>query len=198
MANFEGDNSSENINLGWDNANNITGTVHKDSINNYYINLSWNPPNSNLNDISIKYFINYLDDIFITTDTSYKLPVSYGNLITDEKTGIKIAEENCITVETRFYFNDGSYTFGETQTFCFCPPVDAFCKKSKKTKISQKNISTKKQYANAVRNVNGAQGYNFKNCTSVNEWKYLGLRFKVGRNDCYSKSKVLILPNQGK
>ena len=198
MTEFEGDSPSQNINLGWDNADNFTGNIFKDDINNYFLNLNWNAPNLDINDISIKYCIYYLDNIFITTDTFYKLPISYGNLITDEKTGIKIAEEVCITIETKYYFNDGSNIVGATQTFCFCPPVDPFCKKSKKIKIMQKNISTKKRYANAVKNVNGAQGFNFKNCTSVNEWKTLGLRFAVGKNNCYSKSNVLILPNQGK
>ena len=198
MTEFEGDSSSENINLGWDNAYNFKGNIYKDDINNYFLNLNWKAPNTNLSDISIKYYINYLDDTFITTNTFYKLPVSYGTLIIDEKTGIKIAEEVCITIETRYYFNDGSYSFGETQSFCFCPPVDPFCKKSKKTKIIQKNISNKRQYANAVKNVNGAQGFNFKNCTPVNDWKSMSLRLTVGKNNCYSKSNVLILPNQGK
>lgn len=198
MTEFEGDSSSENINLGWPSANNFIGNIHKDNINNYYLTLNWNAPDINLNNITIKYYINYLDNIFITTDTFYKLPVSYGNLIIDEKTGIKIAEEVCITIETRYYFNDGSYSVGEMKTYCFCPPVDPFCKKSKKTKITQKNISTKQRYANAVKNVNGAQGFNFKNCTSVNEWNTMSLRLTVGKNNCYSKSNVLILPNQGK
>ena len=126
MTEFEGDSSSQNIDLGWDNANNFTGNIYKDNINNYYLNLNWNGPNINLNDITIKYCINYLDNKFITTDTFYKLPVSYGNLITDEKTGIKIAEEVCITIETRYYFNYDSYSVGEIQSFCFCPPVDSF------------------------------------------------------------------------
>ena len=198
MTEFEGDSSSQNIDLGWDNANNFTGNIYKDNINNYYLNLNWNGPNINLNDITIKYCINYLDNKFITTDTFYKLPVSYGNLITDEKTGIKIAEEVCITIETRYYFNYDSYSVGEIQSFCFCPPVDSFCKKSKKTKILQKNISTKKRYANAVKNVNGAQGFNFTNCSSVNDWRSMGFRLAVGKNNCYSKSDVIILPNQGK
>ena len=59
MTEFEGDSSSENINLGWDNAYNFTGNIYKDDINNYFLNLNWKAPNTNLSDISIKYYINY-------------------------------------------------------------------------------------------------------------------------------------------
>tara|TARA_B100001057_G_scaffold372230_1_gene376403 strand:- start:46 stop:681 length:636 start_codon:yes stop_codon:yes gene_type:complete len=195
MVDYEGDSSSQDISLGWDSVTNFTGDVSKDNTNNYFINLTWNIPNINLNNVSIKYFINYLGDVFTTNNSYYKLPISYGNLITDEKTGIKIAEEVCVTIETRYYFSNGSYAVGELQSFCFCPPVDPFCKKSKKTKILQKNISIKQKYANAVKNKNGAMGLNLKNCSSVNEWKSLGFRLAVGKNDCYSKSNVLILPS---
>ena len=192
---YEGESSSQNTSLGWDSARSFTGKVGKDNINNYFINLTWNTANINSNDVSIKYCINYLGDIHTTSNSYYKLPISYGNLITDEKTGIKIAEEVCVTIETRYYFSDGSYAVGETQSFCFCPPVDPFCKKSQKTKILQKKISTKQKYSNAVKNKNGAQALNLKNCRSVNDWKSLGFTLAVGKNDCYSKSNVLILPN---
>ena len=136
MVDYEGDSSSQDISLGWDSVTNFTGDVSKDNTNNYFINLTWNIPNINLNNVSIKYFINYLGDVFTTNNSYYKLPISYGNLITDEKTGIKIAEEVCVTIETRYYFSNGSYAVGELQSFCFCPPVDPFCKKSKKSKKS--------------------------------------------------------------
>ena len=42
------------------------------------------------------------------------------------------------------------------------------------------------------------QSITVENCSSVNDWRSMGFRLAVGKNNCYSKSDVLILPNQGK
>lgn len=188
MTVYDGESSSEVVNLGWDSLTNINGLIQRDLINNYFIYLTWDTPNINSNDIHIKYSINYSGTIHTTSTPSYKLPIYYGNLITDEKTGIKITEEECITIETQYYINDEQIGVGETQSFCFCPPADPFCKKSKKTKIvnnANKNISTKRKYANSLKTSNGVLGMKFKNCSKASDWKLLG--FTVGKNNCYKK-----------
>jgi len=188
MTNYEGESSSQTVNLGWDSVTNINGSIQRDSTNNYFLNLTWNIPNIPENYFSVKFIITYKNNIHITTESPYKLYISYGETTTDPETGKTIAEEVCITIETRYYFLDGSYSSGEIKTFCFCPPIDPFCRKEKKTKVvnnGHKNISTKRKYANALKTSNGVLGMNFKNCSKASHWGSLG--FTVGKNDCYKK-----------
>tara|TARA_B100000963_G_scaffold127135_1_gene110987 strand:- start:7500 stop:8156 length:657 start_codon:yes stop_codon:yes gene_type:complete len=215
MTDFEGSSDTQTINLGFDGLNSINGRILKNNNNNYYINLTWNNPSEVPDDSTVKYFINYLGETFSTSNTSYQLPVYYGSSTIDEATGQKIVEEVCLTIETRYYFEDGSYSQGATQTFCFCPPSDPYCKKvissksnnsssnsnnsSSNTNISvtnSNNISTKMKYASAVTNINGASGFNFNNCSSINFWRSQAFRMALAKNDCYKKSDVIILPNQ--
>ena len=215
MGDFEGSSTTQSINLGYQSLNNIIGNIFKDINNNYAIKLLWNKPTEIPENTTVKYFINYLGNTFSTGNSSYTLPVNYGSIKVDEKTGLKIKEEVCLTIETRYYFNDGSYSEGATQSFCFCPPADPFCKKSINTtqnnnfsnlnnntsnsviSVSNKNnISNKRKYASAVTNINGASGFNFNNCSSINYWRSQRFRLALAKNDCYKKSDVKILPNQ--
>ena len=222
MGDFEGSSSTQSINLGWENATNISGRIIKKNNNNYYINLKWNTPSQIPENTTVKYFINYLDNTFSTVNSSYQLPVYYGYTTVDPETGRKISETVCITIETRYYFDDGSYSQGSTQSYCFCPPSDPFCKNviSKGENISynnlnnsssnsnnsssnsnnlianNNNISTKRRYASAVTNVNGASGFNFNNCSSISYWRSQAFRLALAKNDCYKKSDVIILPSQ--
>lgn len=212
---FEGSSNTQTINLGWESLTGISGKIIKDNTNNYIINLNWNEPSEVPEGSTVKYFINYLGDIFSTSNSSYILPVYYGSSTIDEATGQKIKEEVCLTIETRYYFNDGSYSQGATQSFCFCPPSDPYCKKvistsknsnssnsnnsSSNSNISvanRNNISTKRKYASAVSNVNGVSGFNFNNCASINYWRSQAFRMVLAKNDCYKKSNVVILPSQ--
>ena len=215
MGDFEGSSDTQTINLGFEGLNSINGRILKNNNNNYFINLTWSGPSEVPEDSTVKYFINYLGETFSTSNLSYNLPVYYGNSIIDEETGQKIVEEVCLTIETRYYFEDGSYSQGATKNFCFCPPSDPYCKKvistikyssssnsnnsSSNTNISianSNNISTKKKYASAVTNVNGASGFNFNNCSSISYWTSQAFRMAVGKNNCYKKTDVVILPNQ--
>lgn len=222
MGDFEGSSSTQSINLGWDNLNNINGNIHKNNNNNYYINLKWNKPTGIPENTTVRYFINYLGNTFTTLKSSYVLPVYYGYSTVDEKTGQKIVEEVCLTIETRYYFNDGSYSQGTTQSYCFCPPSDPYCKnvisiseniissnlnnnssnlnnsslKSNVLIANNNNISSKRKYASAVTNVNGASGFNFNNCSSISYWNSQAFRLALAPNDCYKKSDLVILPSQ--
>jgi len=221
MDDFEGSSSTQSINLGWDNLNNISGNIYKDNNNNNYINLNWNKPTGIPENTTVKYFINYLGDTFLTLKSSYVLPVYYGYSTVDEKTGQKIVEKVCVSIETRYYFEDGSYSQGTTQSYCFCPPSDPYCKNvisnsnnnsfklngnsnfnnsSSNSNISlssnNNNISTKRKYASAVTNVNGASGFNFNNCSSISYWNSQAFRLALAPNNCYKKSDVVILPSQ--
>ena len=198
MTTYTGESSDETINLGWDSVSNIVGFVTKSKTNSYFLNLTWDGVDTP-NNATVKYCIKYQGKNYITTKTNFMLPITYGNTTTDEKTGVIIAEEECIEIETKYYYSENTYSVGETKKFCFCPPVDPFCKKSKKTKTKQKNISSKIRYSNAVKNKNGALGVDggiFNNCSSVNYWNQLSLNISLSKNNCYSKEKVLILPNQ--
>tara|TARA_B100001287_G_scaffold274523_1_gene279998 strand:- start:92 stop:703 length:612 start_codon:yes stop_codon:yes gene_type:complete len=200
MANHVGEGNTEVIILGWGSASNLTGKIFKDNVNNYFLNLNWTGTPAT-NNTTVKYFLIYEGSTFFTTDTNYTLPISYGVSEIDKTTGITKIKEVCITLETRFYFNDGTYSMGESKTFCFCPPADIYCKNKKiinknRTKVIQQNISTNKRYSNAVSNSNGALGFNFNNCRKVNEWKNINLSIRVGKNNCYKKSNVVILPSQ--
>ena len=215
MTVFEGNSETQTINLGWESLTNIVGKISKDIINSYSIRLSWNTPNSIPEGSNIKYYINYLGKIFITSNSSYILPVNYGNYVVDEVTGLKTVEEVCLTIETRYYFNDNSYSQGQIQSFCFCPPADLYCKKriesiqnnsfssqnnsnsnSVNSVFNKNNISTKRRYASAVTNINGSSGFNFNRCSSINYWESQRFRLALAKNDCYKKENVIILPNQ--
>ena len=215
---FEGSSDTQTINLGFDSLNSISGNIFKKNNGNYYISLSWNTPNQIPDDSTVKYFINYLGNTFSTTNSSYTLPVYYGGVTVDEVTGKKIIQEVCLTIETRYYDDYGSYSQGATQTFCFCPPADQFCKNiistgnsnsnsssysnaasSSNSNISvsnKNNISSKRKYASAVTNVNGASGFNFNNCSSISYWNSQAFRLAIAKNDCYKKSDPIILPSQ--
>ena len=200
MANYEGEGNTATINLGWASLSNINGLISKDNINNNYLNLKWTGVSST-NNTTVKYFITYKNNTFSTTNNNFKLPIGYGSLKKDPKTGIFIVEEVCLTLETRFYFNDGTYSSGKIKTFCFCPPADLYCKNKKTksvntTKVVQKNVSTKKRYASAVKSTNGAMGFNFNNCRKVSDWKKLDLKLAASKNDCYKKTDIIILPSQ--
>lgn len=218
MGDFEGSSNTQTINLGFDSLNSIRGNIFKNNNNNYYINLNWNKPTGIPENTTVKYFINYLGNTFSTTNSSYRLPVYYGSSTVDQVTGQKIIEQVCLTIETRYYDDNGSYSQGTTQTFCFCPPADQFCKNiistgnsnsnslsnsnstsSSNSNISvsnRNNISTKRKYASAVTNVNGASGFNFNNCSSISYWNSQAFRMALAPNDCYKKSDVVILPSQ--
>lgn len=218
MGDFEGSSNTQTINLGFDSLNSIRGNIFKNNNNNYYINLNWNKPTGIPENTTVKYFINYLGNTFSTTNSSYRLPVYYGSSTVDQVTGKKIIEKVCLTIETRYYDDNGSYSQGTTQTFCFCPPADQFCKNiistgnsnsnslsnsnstsSSNSNISvsnRNNISTKRKYASAVTNVNGASGFNFNNCSSISYWNSQAFRMALAPNDCYKKSNVVILPSQ--
>ena len=200
MASYQGEGNTETINLGWDSLSNIKGVVSKDVINNYFLNLSWTGANQPDN-TTVKYFIFYNDLTFYTTNNFYNLPISYGESEKNPITGVFTTKEVCINFETRYYFNDGTYSLGETKSLCFCPPSDLYCKNKKTksvntTKTLIKNVSTKTRYSNAVKSSNGALGFNFRNCTKVRDWKKLDFKLAVGKNDCYKKTNVVLLPNQ--
>lgn len=195
MVDYNGEGNTETTDLGWDSINNISGDIRKNNVNNFFLNLSWNSV-EDLPGTTIKYVINYLDNEFITSETTFILPVNYANTIIDENTGIQKTIEVCLTIETRYYLQNGTYSSGETKTFCFCPPVDPFCNKiKKKTQKKPEKISKKMRYTKAVRNKNGALGLSFSGCSSISQWNQLSLNLKLAKNDCYNKDKVLILPN---
>ena len=193
MVEYNGEGNTGTNDLGWDSVNNIKGNIRKNNINNYFLHLSWNGVEV-IVDTTIKYVINYLDNQYITGDNKFILPVNYANTIIDENTGIKIAQEVCLTIETRYYLSNETFASGETQTFCFCPPVDPFCYKIKKTEKKPEKISKKMRYTKAVGNKNGAMGLTFSGCSSVSQWNQLSLNLQLAKNNCYNKDKVLILP----
>ncbi len=195
MASYTGEGNTETINLGWDSVTNINGLVQKDNNGNYYLRLTWSAatPQSGA---TIKYCIKYEQKSILTTETKYLLRIGYGLTTIDEKTGIVIALEQCVEIETRYYFSENTYAIGEIKKFCFCPPVDPFCKKSKKTKTKEKNISSKIKYSKAIKNKHGALGGTFNGCSSVSHWNQLSLGLSLSKNDCYKRDNVLILPNQ--
>ena len=47
MTVYDGESSSEVVNLGWDSLTNINGLIQRDLINNYFIYLTWDTPNIN-------------------------------------------------------------------------------------------------------------------------------------------------------
>ena len=195
MATYNGAGNAQTAYLGWDSVSNISGFVGKKRSNGFFLQLKWvgaTPQNGT----TLKYCIKYLGNSYITTNTSFQLPISYGTTTVDEKTGILVAVEECIEIETRYYHTVNTYTMGEIKKFCFCPPVDPFCSKSKKTKTKQKNISSKMRYSKAIKNKNGALGNVFNGCSSITHWNQLSLGLKLSKNDCYEKNKVLILPTQ--
>ena len=122
-------NSNEiTIAIGFDNVSNINGLVSKDQTNNYNLELKWTPAQNPSNQTSVVYIISYLDKIYQTSESNFKLPVSYGTQIFNETTGRINTLEQCITIEARFVYNGGYYS-SNIEKFCFCPPVDFFCKK---------------------------------------------------------------------
>ena len=196
----EGESNEITIAIGYDNVSNINGRVNKDNINNHFLNLNWNSVTNPSSSTTVVYIISYLDKIYQTSDSNFKLPVSYGAQIFNETTGRINTLEQCITIEARFVYNGGYYS-SNIEKFCFCPPVDFFCKKTIKTTKTQKSHekkssinSQKMRYANALKNPNGALGLNFNlnKCASPNFWN--SLQFKVGPNDCYKKDETIILP----
>ncbi len=195
MASYTGEGNTETINLGWDSVNNINGIVQKNSYGNYFLRLSWSAATPQIG-ATVKYCIKYEGQSILTTETNYLLTISYGLTRVDEKTGIVIALEQCVEIETRYYFTEYTYGIGETKEFCFCPPVDPFCKKSKKTKTKEKNISSKMKYSQAIKNKNGALGGIFEGCSPISHWNQLSLGLQLSKNDCYKRNNVLILPNQ--
>ena len=103
MASYTGEGNTETINLGWDSVANINGIVQKNNNGNYYLRLTWSAatPQSGA---TIKYCIKYEQQSILTTQTNYLLTVTYGSTTTDKKTGTVIAVEQCVEVETRYYF----------------------------------------------------------------------------------------------
>jgi len=197
----EGESNEITITIGYDNVSNIKGRIQKNSINNYFLSLNWNSVTNPSNETTVVYIINYLDKVFQTSTNSFQLPVQYGWQTIDKITGNKFITEQCLTIQTRFIY-DGGYYSSNISTFCFCPPIDPYCKKIVKTTKTQKSHekknsinSQKMRYANSLRTSNGALGLNFNlnKCASPNYWN--SLQFKVGPNNCYSRKTVVILPN---
>ena len=198
----QGNSNEITIAIGYDNVSNINGRVNKNNINNYFLNLNWSPVTNPSNQTSVVYIISYLDKIYQTSDSNFNLPITYGTQIFNETTGRINTLEQCVTIEARFIY-DGGYYSSNIEEFCFCPPVDLFCKKTIKTTKTQKSHekkssinSQKMRYANSLKNPNGALGLNFNKCASPNFWN--SLQFKVGPNDCYKKDNTIILPESRK
>lgn len=192
------------IAIGFDNVSNINGLVKRDQTNNYFLDLNWTPVENPSNQTSVVYIISYLDKIYQTSKSNFNLPITYGTQIFNETTGIINTLEQCVTIEARFVYSGGYYS-SNIEKFCFCPPVDSFCKKTIKTTKTQKSHekkssinSQKMRYANSLQNPNGALGlnFNFNKCASPNFWN--SLQFKVGPNDCYKKDVTVILPEARK
>jgi len=197
----QGNSNEITIAIGYDNISNIKGRIQKNINNSYFLSLNWNSVTNPSNETTVVYIINYLDKVFQTNTNSFQLPVHYGRQTINEITGRKIIIEQCITIETRFVY-DGGYYSSNISTFCFCPPIDPYCKKIIKTTKTQKSHkrkssinSQKMRYANSLRTSNGSLGLNFNlnKCASPNYWN--SLQFKVGPNNCYSRKTVVILPN---
>ncbi len=196
----QGNSNEITIAIGYDNVSNIDGLVQKNNTNNYILKLNWTPVTNPSNETSVIYIISYLDKIYQTSESNFNLPITYGTQIFNENTGRINTLEQCVTIEARFIY-DGGYYSSNIEEFCFCPPVDLFCKKTIKTTKTQKSHekkssinSSKMRYANSLKNSNGALGLNFNlnNCASPNYWN--SLQFKVGKNDCYKKNETIILP----
>lgn len=219
---FEGISNNITFNFGWENATNINYLSRRNKTNNYELILNWDGV-QNISGITIKYCIIYNNKVYITTKTTFTLPIGYGVFQTDENGNVKlngegkpITQEECVRIETRYYFSDGSFSYGEDPIiFCFCPPSDQFCSSIKTTKAigAKKKVGTQKQlYASAVRNVNGSLGFTSNsnensgtngitgslgfNCRTPAQWSALNL--KVGPNNCYKKTDVIILRNSDK
>lgn len=195
MGTYYGEGNTETINLGWDSVNNINGRVERNNSGSYFLRISWTAA-APQNGATVKYCIKYQEQSILTTETNYYLPINYGSTTIDEKTGMVIALEECLEIETRYYTDENTYAEGEVKKFCFCPPVDPFCNKSKKTKTKEKNISSKMKYSKAIKNKNGALGGIFNGCSSIAHWNQLSLGLRLSKNDCYKKENVLILPSQ--
>lgn len=218
---FEGI-SNITFNFGWENAINIKYLSRRNKINNYELILNWDGT-QDINGVTIKYIITYNTKTYTTTKTTFILPIGYGTFQRDENGNVKlnsqgkpITQEECVKIETRYYFNDGSFSYGEDPiTFCFCPPTDQFCSKIKTTKsigLKKQGGTQKQLYASAVKNVNGALGFisgkngnNINNgisgslgfnCRTPAQWRSLNL--SIGPNNCYSKNTIVVLPNSDK
>lgn len=199
MTVYEGLSSESTINLGWENVTNLKYKFSKNLRNSNILKLNWSPVISYSEEVTIKYIITFKNEIFITTEASFNVPLSYGKFTIDSITGKNIIEKECLTIETRFYFEDNTYSSSNTQEICFCPPIDPACSKPKITKsvLTKKsgNKSLKIKYSSAVKNVNGAVAIdgNIFGCSQPSHWASLNLG--IGPNDCYKKDDVKILPS---
>ena len=79
--------------------------------------MEWNSRNTG---VTIKYCIIYNNKIYTTTKTTFTLPIGYGVFERDDNGNIKlnsqgkpITQEECVRIETRYYFSDGSFSYGE-------------------------------------------------------------------------------------
>ena len=219
---FEGISNNITFNFGWENATNISYRSRRNKINNYELILNWNGVPA-ISGITIKYCIIYNTKIYTTTKPTFILPIGYGTFKRDENGNVKlngqgkpVTQEECVRIETRYYFSDGSFSYGEDPIiFCFCPPTDLYCSSIKTTKTigAKKQVGTQKQlYASAVKNTNGALGFTSGsnginrtngitgslgfNCRTPAQWRSLNL--VIGPNNCYSKNDVKILSNSDK
>lgn len=219
---FEGCSNNITFNLGWENATNINYRSRRNKVNNYELILNWDGI-QDISGITIKYCIVYNNKTYTTSKTTFTLPIGYGTFQRDENGNVKlngqgkpIVQEECVRIETRYYFSDGSFSYGEDPIiFCFCPPTDPACSSIKTTKSigAKKKVGTQKQlYSSAVRNVNGALGFTSNsngnsgtngisgslgfNCRTPAQWNALNLT--VGPNNCYKKTDVVILRNSDK
>ena len=187
----EGESNESTITIGYDTISGLNGNVKKKSNNNYYLCLTWNNViNPSPENITIKYIISYFDKVYETTNNYFDVPINYGTQEIDKRTGRVTTILQCVYIETRFVYDGGYYSNNENK-FCFCPPVDPKCRKRGTTKnmADKKQVgSTKMRYASAIKNKNGATGFNGfsgNNCRTVNQWNSLNL-FSNSK-ECYTK-----------